>query len=378
MSLKSKIEAAALLGLIFASASQVQSQSGRLRGQSKFPQHRDDKDTIRLRVEEVLLPVSVHSDYGKLPPNLGRSDFILTEDGKKQVINQVMHTPANILFILDTGGDSTLKNLNINRDLALKMVDSLGEKDQAAIITYADRINLLSQWTGDKGALRRALEWKFKPGLKSDFYRSLQYAAREVLTKVSGHRSVVLMTDGVDTFDELDFEDVLTEMHRARATVYVISQNAMLMRELKPRAFNPLSWYEMMDPQARKRIEQMRAYYKKLEAAEFTLKGLAEETGGASWNPNTREEFSALSPHIVTEVGTEYIFAYSTERARDDTRFHAINVYATKPGLQVRSRRGIYANVVSKREARNGGRGESDIARRTKIIESATATEYAQ
>lgn len=364
MSLKSKVEAAALLGLIIASASQVQSQSGRLRGQPKPPQHRDDKDAIRLRVEEVLLPVSVHSDYGKLPPNLGRSDFILTEDGKRQVINSVMHTPANILFILDAGGDSTLKNLNINRDLALKMVDSLGEKDQAAVITYADRTNLLSQWTGDKDALRRALEWKFKPGLKSDFYRSLQYAAQEVLPKVSGRRSVVLMTDGVDSFDELDFEDVLTVLHRARATVYIVSQNEVLMRELKPRAFNALSWYEMMDPQARKRIEKLRAYYRQLEAAEITLKGFAEETGGAIWNPGTREEFSALSPQIVTEVGTEYIFAYSTERARDDTRFHAVNVYATKPGLQVRSRRGIYANMISKREATNA-EGGGEIAKRT-------------
>ena len=125
MPLKSKIEAAAVLWVIIASATQVQTQSGRMRGQPKPPQHRDDKDTIRLRVEEVLLPVSVHSDYGNLPRNLQRTDFILTEDGKRQVINSVSHTPANILFILDAGGDSTLKNLNINRDLALKMVDSV-------------------------------------------------------------------------------------------------------------------------------------------------------------------------------------------------------------------------------------------------------------
>jgi VWFA-related protein len=206
-----------------------------MRGQPKAPQHRDDKDAIRLRVEEVLLPVSVHSDLGRLPPNLQRTDFILTEDGKRQVINSVMHTPANILFILDAGGDSTLKNLSINRDLALRMVDSLGDQDKAAVVTYADKTNLLSQWTGDKEALRRTLEWRFKPGLKSDFYRSLLYAADEVLPKVSGRRSVVIMTDGVDSFDELDFEKVLTALHRARATVYVVSHSAMLLREIASR-----------------------------------------------------------------------------------------------------------------------------------------------
>lgn len=364
MSLKLKAEAAALLWVIIASAAQVQAQSGRMRGQPKAPQHRDDKDAIRLRVEEVLLPVSVHSDLGRLPPNLQRTDFILTEDGKRQVINSVMHTPANILFILDAGGDSTLKNLNMNRDLALRMVDSLGEQDKAAVITYADKTNLLSQWTGDKEALRRALEWKFKPGLKSDFYRSLLYAADEVLPKVSGRRSVVIMTDGVDSFDELDFEKVLNALHRARATVYVVSQNAMLLREMKPRAFNALSWYEMLDPQARKRIDRLRVYYRQLEAAEITLKGLAEETGGAIWIPGTREEFGKLSPQITTEIGAEYLFAYSTERQPDDTRFHAISVYATKPGLQVRSRRGIYANVIAKREARRGEPAEGEVSER--------------
>jgi VWFA-related protein len=361
MSLKLKARAATVLWVIVA-LSQANAQSGRMRGQSKPQQHRDDKDEIRLRVEEVLLPVSVHSDFGKLPRNLQRSDFILTEDGKRQVINSVMHTPANILFILDGGGDSTLKNVSINRDLAVKIVDTLGEEDRAAVVSYADKTNLLSQWTGDKGALRRTLEWKFKPGLKSDFYRTLLYAAEEVLPKVSGRRSVVIMTDGVDSFDELDFEKILTAFHRARATVYIVSQTSMLLREIKPRAFNALSGFEMLDPQARKRIEKLRTYYRQLEAAELTLKGLAEETGGAVWNPSTREEFGRLSPQISTEIGTEYLFAYSTEREPDDTRFHAINVYATVPGLQVRSRRGIYANSIAKREASLIGPSPTDVA----------------
>lgn len=373
MSLKLKAEAAAVLWVIIASAAQAQAQSGRMRDQTKAPQRHDDKEPIRLRVEEVLLPVSVHSDIGKLPPNLQRTDFILTEDGKRQVINSVQHAPANILFILDAGGDSTLKNINLNRDLAVKMVDSLGEKDHAAIISYSDKTNLLSQWTSDKEALRLALEWKFKPGLKSDLYRSIVYASEQVLSKVNGPRSVVIMTDGIDSFDELDFEKVLDTLHRARATVYVVSQSQMLLRELKPRAFNVLSWYEMLDPGNRKRIEKLRAYYRRLEAAEITLKGLAEETGGAIWNPGTREEFAKLSPHIVTEIGTEYIFAYSTERAPNDRKFHAINVYSAQPGLQVRARRGIYSNVSAKGEAEKGRLAYGEVAQPYKGLFSAAS-----
>jgi len=80
------------------------------------------------------------------------------------------------------------------------------------------------------------------------------------------------------------------------------------------------------------------------------------------WNPGTREEFAKLSPQISTEIGTEYLFAYSTEREPDDNKFHAINVYPTVPGLQVRSRRGIYANTVAKREASLTGPPLIDVA----------------
>jgi VWFA-related protein len=348
--------------VVIASTANIGAQSGRMRGQSKQQTHHDDKDTIRLRVEEVLLPVSVHSDLGKLPPNLQKNDFILTEDGKKQVINSVMHTPANILFVIDAGGDSTLKNLNLNRDLAMKIVDAMGEEDKAAVVTYSDQVNLLTQWTGDKAALRHALQWDFKPGIRSDFYQSLMYAAEQVLPRVNGRRSLVCISDGVDSFDELDFEKVLTALHRARATAYVISQNEILLKELKSRAFNPLSSYEMLDPVSRRRIAALRAYYKQLEAAQITMKGLAEETGGAVWGSSTRDEFAKLSPQIITEIGTEYLFAYSTERSADDTKFHAINVYATRPGLQVRSRRGIYANSTVSRLAINLDRTKYDVA----------------
>jgi len=82
------------------------------------------------------------------------------------------------------------------------------------------------------------------------------------------------------------------------------------------------------------------------------------------WSPGTSEELVRLSPQIVTEIGAEYVFAYSTERQPDDMKFHAINVYATKPGLQVRSRRGIYANVIAKREAMRE-RSNREVARST-------------
>jgi VWFA-related protein len=349
-----KIRLAAALLLVAAIAAQSAAQSGRLRDQS--PSRNQNDEPLRLRIEEVLLPVSVRNNFGFPPSDLKQSDFIVTEDGRRQEVNAVMRTPANLLFVLDTSGESVIKNVNINRDLALKMIQSLGAEDRAAIITYGDTIQLLSGWTSDKTALRRALDWKFKPSLKADFYTSLIYAADEALSKVSGRRSVVVITDGVDSFEKpviegatLSFEKALIALHRARATVYIASQNEIIMSDIKPQAFNALSWYERLDPKARKRIDQLRKYYRQLEASEVQLKGIAEETGGMIWIPATRAEFEKLSLPIVAEIGTECVLAYSTERPPDDQSFHAIKVYGARPDLLIRFRRGIYANLVKSR-----------------------------
>lgn len=348
-----KTKIAFALCLIVAIVAETQAQSGRLR--DKAPPRKlgdDDDQAVRLRVEEVLLAVSVRNNFGTLPVDLKRSDFIVTEDGKRQEVNAVMRTPANILFVLDTNGESNRKSINLHRDLALKMIDGLSSEDRAAIITYGDSIQLLSAWTNNKADLRHALQWKFKPGLQSELYNSLIYGADEVLSKVTGRRSIILITDGIDSFERpvaegatLMFEKALAALHRARATLYVASQNEILLRDIKPDAYNALSWYERLDPAARKRIDRLRMYYRQLEAAELALKGLAEETGGMMWNPATRDEFNALSTRMIAEIGTECVIAYSTERSAGDQAFHAIKVYGTRSDILIRFRRGIYPNI---------------------------------
>ncbi|HVF89430.1 MAG TPA: VWA domain-containing protein [Blastocatellia bacterium] len=336
--------ALALSSLVLLSP-RVEAQSGRIRTPVSERATHDDKDTVRLRAEEVLLPISVRSDTGKLPTFLDRFDFIVSEDGKRQQVTSVMRTPANILLIIDTSGEVlTRKNINLNRELALKIIDSLGDEDQAAIVTYSDKVTLISGWTKDRAALRAALNENFKPGLEGRFYESLKFAAEEVLPKVSGRRSVVLLTDGVDSDGARSFSEALAGLNRARATVYVAGHNKMLLDELRPIVFNKLSWFEMIDPQVRKRYNFMRRYAKQLEAAEVVLADLAQETGGAIWNPEKREDFPSLTPKIVEEIGTEYVVAYSSERDPRDREFHSVKVFVTRRDLKVRSRRGVYAN----------------------------------
>jgi VWFA-related protein len=356
---------AGLLALIVAVAPAVTAQSGRVRDKKKPTEGEQDPSAIRLRVEEVLLPVSVRNDAGKLPGRLSPSDFIVSEDGERREITAVQRTPPSLVLILDTSGELTaVKQTNINREIALKLIDALSEQDRAAIITYSDKVQLISPWTADKQELRHALNWKFKPGLKSHLYESLMFAAEQVLPKTDGRRVVVLVTDGVENDRTSLFDEALAALHKTRATVYILSHAANILSEIKPRAYNPLSWFEMLDPQARKRIAQLRNYARLIEAGDTMMVKLAEETGGAIWKPVRRIEcahndklFSPnggsikedgaldceeMTDRIIEEIGTQYLIAYSSERREGDTQFHPVKVFPTRRDLKVRTRRGVY------------------------------------
>jgi VWFA-related protein len=358
-----------LLGLSIIAVAEpaARAQSGRRPAKSPPAQTQNDDTPVRLRTEEVLLPVSVQSKLGRLPARLDRADIIVTEDDKRQQITSIMRAPANILLILDSSGTvTTLKNINLHRELATKILDSLGEEDKVAVIAYADKVELLSSWTSDRAAIKEALAWNYRPGAGSRLYDSLTYAAEDLLMKISGRRCVVLLTDGVDTISQSPFEPALKAMHQARATLYVVSQAAMLLAELKPKALRPLPIWQRLDRVARKQHQLLQQYVRELEADEKPLQRLVEETGGKIWDfdqpihcPKPQNRFSGtfaeprqpdkvvdcetVRNQLIEEIGSEYIISYSSERQPQDTKFHQIKVYSTRTDLQVRVRSGIYA-----------------------------------
>ena len=320
-------------------------QSGRMREPST-PRVPDDKDALHLVAEEVLLPIAVRGEPGKPAPAVTGSDLFVVEDGKKQQITSVMQSPANILILLDASGEATLvKNAGVTRELGYKLIEMLGTDDRGAIVSYADKVNLISDWTADKTQLREALEWKYRPGLKSSLYDALTYGAEELLAKTNGRRIVVLVTDGIDSFSKDAFIKALLAINRVRATVYIVSQAEMLLADLKPVAYNKFSWYDMLDPARRRKIMMLRAYLSQLESFEPNLERLAEETGGFMWRPMSRDELKALAGEVTSEISLECVIAYVSQRKPNDNEFHSIAVSTRIPGVTVRVRKGLYSGI---------------------------------
>ncbi|HEY6332872.1 MAG TPA: VWA domain-containing protein, partial [Blastocatellia bacterium] len=260
-----------LLALIYLclGASPALAQSGRARSDSQQDQ------PIRLRTEEVLVPISVQSDYGKLPDQLKASDLIVVEDNSRRAITSVMRSPANIVFVVDNCIEfGKFKDVNLNRTAAAQIIDAMGSDDKAAIVTYANKVNIISGFTTDKAALKLALSERFQLGSKSHLYDSLVYAAGE-LARLPGRHTVVVFTDGYDDFPKNALDQARQAFDRVRATVYVIDQSAMIAKAFKP-AVSDKSLSNLMslgvDSKYRDMVAEWKQYITDIQGEEKTMK----------------------------------------------------------------------------------------------------------
>src|SRR5215216_1899290 len=88
------------------------------------------EDSVKVFTEEVRLPVVAFDSYGHYDPTLELDDILVLEDGVTQQLRSVRHIPANVLFILDTGGEASglggaSKSTSLTRQVASRLVTQL-------------------------------------------------------------------------------------------------------------------------------------------------------------------------------------------------------------------------------------------------------------
>src|SRR5690349_10287312 len=216
---------AALLSL---AAAQISSQEPAKPQASPQPSPTPE-DSEKIFTEEVRLPVVAFDAYGHYDPTLELDDVLVLEDGVAQQIRSVRHIPANVLFVLDTGGESSglggmSKKTSLTRDVASQLVMKLENGASIAVMQSGNSAEMLQPWTTDKSAVLRTLKNKLVSTKRSRISESIANASVQLADRPEGSRHVVLITDGVDTpGSKVDRAAAMKQLLAARATVHVIS-----------------------------------------------------------------------------------------------------------------------------------------------------------
>lgn len=187
------------------------------------PEEVGEGDILRVDTTLVSIPVSVMDRDGKFIPNLRKEDFQIWEDGVEQQVAYFASTekPFTVALVIDTSG-STKNKLEEIQDAAIAFVEQLRPDDRVMIVSFNDKIRVLSQPTSDRNTLRNAI-LQTEAGSGTRLYDAVDMVINEYFNRVEGRKAIVLFTDGVDTTsDRATYESTVRDAEELDALIYPV------------------------------------------------------------------------------------------------------------------------------------------------------------
>jgi VWFA-related protein len=347
-----------LLVLCWLLCGEAFAQSGRR--PQKPPNDPAEKPDLRLETREVRVPLRAWDAAGKPVTNLTPKDVLVLEEGGARPVTSIKHERANIVLVLDLSNEiGTFKNGESQRErlwgrpsrevlprpaareFADRLVEQLPAGDRIAIIQYADRVQLIQDWTEDRDEALLSLRSKFRAGIRARYFDALMLAVQTLGECESGRRVVVLVSDGIDSASKARASQAMTALARAQASVFVVSWTELLRREIR----KALEWsgaHEAQNSATYKRGVELATFMRRLDGPEAELERLAEQSGGELWIPDSFDKLTKSAPaEIIREIGAQYTLTFVAEREGLDS-LRAVQVLPARAGLTVRSRRRYY------------------------------------
>ena len=340
--------------------------------QNPTPTPIEDDTPETVFTEEIKLNVSAFDLNGDFVSEVGKDDLVIVEDDRLHQASSIRRIPANVLIVLDTGGEMRqVKSLSQTRMTASILVNSLSDKDTIAVIEYNDKAKIVSEWTSDKRLTLRAINQDSNFGKRSVFVDALKLATEFLRKSVNENRHLVLISDGTDSFDR--GEERKREMRRLMGTninVHILSYTQLEGAKIAPKTKrvgvpahrNPLpdevvaglprglsnanrapalSLSINLD---KKMLKVMRKRQKDLDEGGKFLFELSENTSGMFIAPETKKEMLEKAPLIAKIIDSNYVVTYTPKRAFSESaagEIRNVQVYSRKDGLRVSARRKI-------------------------------------
>ncbi len=365
---------ALLFSILISLALGISAQTQQKPAPSPTPPVEDDTP-VKVFTEEVRLPVIAVDQFGHYDPTVVPDDVLILEDGVAQQIKSVRHIPANVVIVLDTGGELSglgglSKRTSLTRDVAVELLKRLAQNTSVAAMQFNNSVTVIQPWTTDRQSVLKALRTKLSSGKRARFADAVAAAAELLKDRPEGTRHVVFITDGVDTpGGKIDRTQAFKKLAATRSTVHILSYTALVREKpvKKPDANavrqvpvsrDPISSNDPTLTQGTTRSpayvihsitfdpamkRQRKAYEAEVNKSQQVLTTLAEETGGQIFLPTSGEQMVEQAREAAREIGAEYVVTYRPKRAlafSSPGEYRKIEVASRRVGLTLRSRKG--------------------------------------
>jgi VWFA-related protein len=288
----------------------------------------DEGDVLRVETNLVSLHVSAFSTKSQTQvATLEQKDFVVTEDGKPQMVSFFAATdvPFDLVLLLDLSGSTSGKHKLI-RQTTRHFVEAARPGDRLAIVTFTDTHTVVSPLTSDRAKLIQASQEIEGTGA-SYVWDALKFTLDQVLgpKTTERRRAVVFMTDGADNRllggdagSSTSFGDLLESVRHTDALIIPIY--------LDTEGDDPFS-------------------HRIYANARRTLERLADESGGLYYKAKKIDDLNGIYDQVILDLGKVYSLGYTSTRPQRDGTWRTVKVeIANRPDLKTRARPGYYAN----------------------------------
>jgi Ca-activated chloride channel family protein len=341
------------------------------------PEEVDQNDIVRVNTTLVTIPVSVMDREGHYAPNLRKEDFRLWEDGVEQQIAffATVDKPFSLVLMIDTSG-STRFQLDEIQDAAIAFVNQLQPADRVMVVTFDDKIRVLTEYTSDRYRLRDAI-LQTRPGDGTKLYDAVDMIINQKLANVEGKKAIVLFTDGVDTTSKhASYESTVRDAEELDALIYPVqfdtydsnsgggsswpgssrrsSGNILIdilgsMGRGRNRGGGPIGGGGGGAGTSRSDYERGDRY----------LHELADRTGARLYQADTTRNLSAAFGNVAEELRRQYSLGYYPKSPAQAGQRRSIRVRTNQPNLAVRARDSYIFNPQADSTAQTGPAAKS-------------------
>jgi VWFA-related protein len=183
----------------------------------------DGDEVIKVETNLVTMPVSVLDREGRFVTGLTQKDFRIFENGIEQKVDyfQSVEQPFTVILMIDVS-PSTAYQIDEIHDAAISFIDQLRPNDRVMVMSFDDRVHVLTEPTNNRNQLRNAiLESQFGDG--TSLYEAVDFAVNQELKRIEGRKAVVIFTDGVDTTSRrANYQSTISDVEEADALFYPV------------------------------------------------------------------------------------------------------------------------------------------------------------
>ena len=281
---------------------------------------------LKASVNRVNLGVTVSDSSGRFIHDLKSGDFRIYDNGVEQTIADFLpvEEPAQMLLLIE-GGPSVLFFAKTHVLAADEMVASLEKDDRVAIATYTKGPESVIDFTTDKTEARLALRGiNFAQGFgELNLFASVANAVK-VLDGYPGKKTIVLLSTGVDTSPEVNWDTLLPKLQTADVRIIAVSLSGDIRKPAKKKRLTA-------DEKAKR--EQLKAGFAE---GDQSLRDLSQATGGRVYFVRNEKDFAKTYAEIGDLLRHEYSLAFVPPNL--DGKIHELRVEVKRAGALVEHR----------------------------------------